>query len=121
MKTIYGVLAIFLFSFCNSANAQYVTIPDSAFRSQLILKFPGCFNSVGQMDTSCVSILNNTVLKICVLCDNTALDATNIKNLEGLKYFKNLSEVYIWDNLLLTRLPKLPSSLKYITLQNAKI
>ena len=80
MKTIYAVLAIFLFSFCNSANAQYVTIPDSLFRSQLIVRYPGCFNSAGQMDTTCAAIVNKDTLVFNGTVGPTSINGIYITN-----------------------------------------
>ena len=50
-----------------TVNAQYVTIPDTSFRSQLIIKYPGCFNGAGQMDTTYAAILNETRLALALL------------------------------------------------------
>ena len=84
-----------------SGKAQYVNIPDSAFRAFLKTKYPNCFNSAGQMDTTCGAIVNETFLSIT---------NTNATNLDGLQYFKSATDVYIINNLMLTSLPKLPAS-----------
>ena len=61
--------------------AQFVSIPDSTFRNFLYNKYPRCFNSKHQMDTTCVEIINEKKLNI---------DKVFIKSTKGLKYFKNL-------------------------------
>ena len=125
MKTIYGVLAIFLFSFCDRANAQYVTIPDSLFRSQLIVRYPGCFNSAGQMDTTCSAIVNEDTLQICYTCGMYPMIYGNgIRNINGLQYFKKLNTFAVRadaDEVDTLIIPKFPAKLKNISFVNIPI
>ena len=76
----------------STVNAQYVTIPDSAFRSQLIINYPSCFNGAGQMDTTCSAIVNEDSLAFSFF-GNAGLNTSFIQNIEGLRYFKNLQSL----------------------------
>ncbi len=90
----------------STANAQYVTIPDSAFRSQLKLKYPGCFNAANQMDTTCTAIVTEDSIGIGANgFMGTDINGDSIKSLEGLQYFKNL----IGLQIVVPKLKRLPS------------
>ncbi len=56
MKNILLLLALFIG--LQTANAQYVTIPDSTFRDLLKQSYPSCFNASDMMDTTCSDVLN---------------------------------------------------------------
>ena len=105
MKTIYAVLAIFVFLFCKNANAQYVNIPDSAFRSQLKLKYPGCFNGAGQMDTTCSAIVTEDTIQISASNFFGDINGDSIKSVEGLQYFKSILKLNIGNIPGLKRVP----------------
>ncbi|SFC66555.1 conserved repeat domain-containing protein/Por secretion system C-terminal sorting domain-containing protein [Flexibacter flexilis DSM 6793] len=103
MKKLFFSLLFFWAALCTqSASAQYVTIPDANFRAQLMSIYSSCFNSSGQLDTLCAQ--NSTNYQINV-------SYSNIANLEGIKYFKNVKNLYCSNNQL-TSLPNLPSGLQ---------
>ena len=84
-----------------TANAQYVSIPDSNFRNYLRTNYPTCMNAGGQLDTTCTSLLAATQLSVRY---NT------ISNLDGVQYFKNITMLNCMD-VSLTMIPKFPPSL----------
>ena len=102
MKKLLTLIAFICFG--ANAEAQYVNIPDSNFRSFLIGKYPSCFDSAGQMDTSCSSIVN---------ADTLNCSYKLIFSLDGLQYFKSLTGFQCKGNQL-TSLPTLPNSLTYL-------
>lgn len=59
---------LLLLSFCVCSilygTAQFVTIPDDAFKTFLVNKYPGCFNASGQLDTTCTAIVMEDSLKL---------------------------------------------------------
>ena len=93
---------------CNSTNNynsciianNYVNIPDSNFRSYLIINYPNCFNTLQQMDTTCSNVLNES----SIICSNL-----NIQNLDGIQYFKRVNRLDCSKNQLIniTRFPLL--------------
>ncbi len=87
-----------------SAIAQYVTIPDAAFRTSLIQQYPSCFNAAQQMDTTCPTIVNLQYFSFV---------NGGIRNFDGLQYFKSLQSLD-WYYLNLDTIPAFPKSLKYI-------
>ena len=76
------VLILICIAFADAAKAQYVSLPDTFFRNYLRNLYPTCFNEAGLMDTTCNEIVNEDQLGI----DNNY----SIRNIDGLKYFKNL-------------------------------
>lgn len=99
------IFRLVLFIFIGNAGLKaqpYVNIPDTAFRNDLMAKFPTCFNAAKQLDTTCAPIL------AAVRYD---LTFTNSKNLEGIQYFKNLDTLFCNNNQL-TNLFSIPKSLK---------
>lgn len=82
-----------------SLEAQYVTIPDANFRNYLINKYPNCFNTNQQMDTTCGSIVGELDLKVPNL---------NIADLTGVTYFDSITYLDCSYNQL-TSLPALPT------------
>ncbi len=111
-----GVLLLSL----TTANSQYVTIPDSAFRSQLSIKYPGCFNGAGQMDTTCAAIINETSLGFSSFAGGVSIYAAFIQNINGIQYFKNLQSLAMAD-LQISKFLFWPPKLKYIGIFNMGI
>jgi len=103
MKKLFLLLFILCFQII-PVKAQYVTIPDANFVTKLTQLFPSCMNG-NQMDTTCAAILNTTILYI---------ESSNISDLTGIGYFKNLLEMNCGNNQL-TSLPDLPDSLEYLS------
>ena len=124
-KIIPFLCALVLIS--NAGKAQYVNLPDTNFRNILRSSYPGCFNSSGQMDTTCSEILNKESLQFDSYYNH-------IINFEGLQYFKRLkhfdcrnidtNDIFpSFPDSLITficqsmygspRLPLLPASLQY--------
>ena len=99
----------------STVNAQYVTIPDSAFRSQLIINYSSCFNGAGQMDTTCSAIINEDSLDFnsSVNGGNGVIEPSLIDNIYGLQYFKNLQFLRMWG-LNVSDFSFWPAKLKYI-------
>ena len=106
MKNILLLSAMFIG--LRTANAQYVSIPDSNFRNYLRTNYPTCMNAGGQLDTTCTSLLAATQLSVRY---NT------ISNLEGVQYFKNITMLNCMD-VGLSTIPKFPSSLTVLWASN---
>ena len=99
-----NVVILCCFIFCNTAKAQYVTIPDAAFVSWLQNNgYAGCING-NQLDTTCSTVLNATAL---------SCSGVPIRDLTGIQYFKNLTGLACNGDSL-TFLPALPDSLQYL-------
>ena len=93
MKNLFSVI---LFCFCLSTTAQQNNlyhIPDTAFLSFLNENYP--------------SIIVNDSLDIDSAASVTYLDIynTNIENLDGVQFFINSVDFYIYDCLHLTNIP----------------
>ena len=100
------LLAFFVTATTLSAQAQWVSIPDTNFGDWLNTNgFDMCLqgnSTVGwQMDTTC----NKVVSAYTIDCSYS-----NLKSLEGIKYFDNLKELDCASNQLAS-LPSLPNSL----------
>ncbi len=104
MKLKLITIIALLFLAIANAKAQYVNLPDSNFRNDLRSKWPGAFNASGQMDTSNFQIITANQL--------VSINA-NIKDLTGVKYFKNITSLLCSGNQL-TTLPELPPLLNSI-------
>jgi hypothetical protein len=112
MKNRYLLRLYIVLCLCislSSARAQYVAIPDSNFGNWLNTNgYASCLtgNSVSgwQLDTTCTNILSDTTL-IC--------DYSNIHNLKGIGYFKNLKHLSCSGDSLRI-LPVLPSSITFL-------
>lgn len=87
-----------------TTKAQYVNIPDSNFRSFLIGKYPSCFNGAGQMDTTCVAIVNE---------DSLSCNFLGLKSLDGVQFFKKLTFLDCSYNSL-NSITGLPESLQQL-------
>jgi uncharacterized repeat protein (TIGR01451 family) len=106
------ITTLFLLLAClSAATAQYVTIPDANFRSLLQQGYPACFNTQGQMDTTCTAIVTETFMN----CTNRVL-----VSLDGMQYFDGLQNLNCTDNQL-TSLPTLPSTLQSLSCQNNQL
>jgi len=103
MKKIFYFFIVLIF-FANAATAQYVNIPDNNFRAFLINKYPSCFDTLGRMDTTCSSIVNENQVKVYSL---------GIKNLDGIQYFKKLELLDCNSNPDIL-LPVLPQTITYL-------
>ncbi len=106
-----------------TVTAQYVTIPDTSFRRQLIDKYPGCFNSAGQMDTTCsANVIENSLLISDVVYPwfDVILNPSWITNLDGLQYFKNLDTLGIYYSGI-TKLFFWPSKLKSLDIFSQRV
>lgn len=102
MKKIILLLVILAF-FQPVLKAQYIPIPDSAFRSFLTSNYPSCMNGSGMLDTTCSTIINELQIGY--------LNATAISDWQGFQYFKNLRSVYFYY-VNTPNLPALPNTLK---------
>ncbi len=112
-------------SVCNSTNnpnncpvypANYVNIPDTSFGKFLLAQYPSCLykdaSNLYWMDTTCGGVVNETYL----MCDNYT-SFNKIQNLEGVQYFKSLTDLYCRYNNI-TSLPSLPKNLKYLFVES---
>ena len=91
------------------AKAQYVTLQDTAFRNKMIAKYPICFNAAGQMDTTCNVIRQEVSLSI-------SDSRWELRNLDGIKYFKGLKFLEVQYAHNMTSLAQLPDSLEEVWL-----
>jgi hypothetical protein len=106
-KNLLSLLFILALTF--SSRAQYVAIPDSNFGKWLdTAGYTTCLigsSAVGwQLDTTCSSVVNDTL----IICSNS-----NISNLTGIQYFRNLKHLNCGYNHL-SSLPSLPAGLTYL-------
>ncbi|MCC6582862.1 MAG: leucine-rich repeat domain-containing protein [Chitinophagales bacterium] len=99
MKNILLLLTLFIG--LQTANAQYVSIPDSNFRLALKAKFPACFNANDKMDTTCNGILNAVSLNV---------NNKSISSIQGIQYFKKLF-VLNCDSNNITTIPHINDTL----------
>ena len=104
---------------CNSTNNpnncpilvyNYVNIPDTSFGKFLIAQYPSCLykdaSNLYWMDTTCSGVVSTTKI-------NWATNL-NIKNIEGIQYFKNLDSLSITKFSKLDSIHQLPANLKYL-------
>jgi len=104
MRKIITIVCIVLICNC-AAKAQYVTLPDTNLKNQLIWWYPECFNAAGQMDTACAQIANVEFISL------NNYHPYRIVNFEGLRHLKRLKHfecAYIDSNDVF---PALPDSL----------
>jgi len=96
------LLALLLFiGFAFTTQAQYVTIPDSAFATWLYNHGnTQCVNGY-LLDTTCIPVLTRSIMDC---------RGQDISSLEGVQYFKNLRQLYCDDNNI-GYIPPLPDSL----------
>jgi len=105
-----SILLALLMSTGLFASAQWVTIPDANFANRLNQLYPECMDG-DQMDTTCPSIVNETVLYIGSW--GTTPESMKVSDLSGIQYFVNLEELDCRYNLLST-LPELPGTLTFL-------
>lgn len=104
MKTILLCLLFLLNTIGISLYAQFVTIPDSAFRGWMINHgLATCLNG-NQLDTTCSAVAALTYMD----CSNK-----QIQDLTGVEYFRNL-DTLICNNNSVDTLPFLPENLHYL-------
>jgi uncharacterized repeat protein (TIGR01451 family) len=90
--------------------AQFVTIPDPNFVTWLSDNYPTCMNGF-EMDTTCSSILSETILSI---------NESDISDLTGLEYFDNLIFLDCSNNNL-NFLPSLPPTIETLLCNNNQL
>jgi len=82
---------------CYVIPANYVNIPDSNFAKYLITQIPSCLfkdsSNLYWMDTTCSGVLNTNSIN----CNNL-----NIRNLEGIEYFKKIWSISCDSNQLVS-------------------
>lgn len=86
--------------FFSNTRAQYVTIPDTNFVHYLQTYFPSCMSG-NQLDTTCPAVLS---------ANNLNLNNAQLTNATGIQYFKNVTDLDVSNNALVT-LPALPPTL----------
>jgi len=87
------------------SRAQYVTIPDNEFRTYLQQNgFASCFSG-NLLDTTCSAVLNATIL---------TFSNTDIIDLTGVQYFRNLVFLNVSGNDSLSNIPELPPNLELL-------
>ena len=109
MKRNIIVLFTSFLLLCSFARAQYVDLPDSNFRNNIRTKWPGAFNASGQMDTSYFQIVTANQL--------VSINA-GIKDLTGIKYFKNITGLLCSGNQLTNFPAEFPPTLTDIFCDN---
>lgn len=107
MKKICILLFLGCF-FCANTQAQYVDIADVNLKNALMLQYPSCFNSAGQMDTTCTAIVNE---------DTLILANQSISQVDELRYFDHLKHVNLSYNYFVV-LNNLPDWIESLTLNN---
>jgi hypothetical protein len=104
-KIITLLLAFILIQLANKAKAQYVLIPDSNFATWLNTHGYSSAMIGNTLDTTNALVLTDTVM----LCTNQ-----NIKNIAGIKYFKNLRRLSLFDCNIHDSIYFLPDSIRYL-------
>ncbi len=109
-RTTLLYLFVLLF-FC--AKAQWVNIPDSTFGKFLTANYPTCMLGNPQvgftMDTTCSTI---------IAASSISINYSNVKNLDGIQYFKSLRSLDCSNCNQLSNIPRLPSTLYYLDCYN---
>jgi uncharacterized repeat protein (TIGR01451 family) len=107
MKKFFPLFTV-VFLFFTSAKSQFVTLQDQYFSMNLQLQYPSCFNTAGQMDTTCSEIIN----------EDTLFTGAGVTNLDGIQYFKNIRYLLGSQGAspMLTTIPSFPSTLIYISI-----
>lgn len=113
MKKLFYLLSICFF-IQYSSSAQYVSIPDPAFRNYLIQNYPGCMNGSGMLDTTCTAIVNEINFPV------NYISLFNVNNFDGFQYFKNLENA-TFTSIGITPLPQLPVTLKALLQKTADV
>jgi len=114
-KPLFAFLIILLLIFSRSANAQFVTIPDSNFVLWLNANGYATCMSGNLMDTTCTIITQaNTLSKY----PDSAW--TEVTNLDGIQYFDSITILY-WTNGSINTIPAFPALLEKIYLSGNAI
>src|SRR4051812_49048697 len=107
-RLLLSILALAAFS----AQAQYVTIRDTAFRNLLVSYYPTAFNASKQMDTTNYLIVNETSFGINIppsywwlITSGPSFTSTHIKDIWGIQFFKNLLRLGIFNTDIVTMPP----------------
>ncbi|HNP53646.1 MAG TPA: T9SS type A sorting domain-containing protein [Ferruginibacter sp.] len=107
MKRFFLAIVICFYAW-QPVHAQYTMIFDNILRMRLQTMFPSCFNSSGEMDTTCTAI---TTLRHLDLHANGPYNPTpQITYLNGIQYFDSLRYLNCSGNAL-AFLPPLPQYL----------
>jgi len=99
MKTKLLILLTILLLGTSSLKAQYVDIPDPAFRTFLQSDFPECYSN-GKLDTTCIYLNDIETLRL----------PGNIVSLQGVQYFRDLVTLD-YSYYAFSELPALPPRL----------
>ncbi len=91
MKKLY-TFASLLFLLTNYCKAQYVDLPGDEFKTFLQAKYPGCFNGLGQLDTTCAAIITEDSIVFRGTSGGISCEA--IRYFDALQYL-DLSNNYI--------------------------
>ena len=94
------------------AKAQFVNIPDSNFRNELIRQIPNCFNSSKQLDTTAVKLLAPTC--------HFFIGPKNITNLSGIEYISCIKYLTILECPIST-FTKLPPKCTSLVMYNCSL
>jgi uncharacterized repeat protein (TIGR01451 family) len=108
MTKLTQLIALFCVVLVQSVSAQ-VTIPDANLRAKLKQNYPYCFGVNDVLDTICAATADTAYYKML------DISSSQIANLEGIKYFKNLHSLHCQNNLI-TNLPELPSKIRFLDL-----
>lgn len=104
MKALRIIFFLFFFSFSLHLHAQFVNIPDSAFRGWMINHGLATCLTGTMLDTTCSGVATTTYIDC---------SSKQIRNLSGVEYFRNLDTLICAYNYVDT-LAQLPSSVKYL-------
>lgn len=102
-KGLFAAILLLCFTFGNTLQAQYVTIPDANFATWLQTNYPQCMQG-NQMDTTCSAVITDTIVN----CQRKS-----IVDLTGIQYFDNLTTLWCRANLIV-QLGDLPPNLKWL-------
>lgn len=101
----------------NSLTPGYVAIKDEMFKRALQNSYSYIFNAQGQMDTTDLRMLNDSILTAINMGSDVEY---KIESLDEIKYFKNLKLLLLKGNLI-NRLPQFPPLLRVLDLSSNKL
>jgi uncharacterized repeat protein (TIGR01451 family) len=105
------ITSLFLFILCiQTIKAQFVTIPDANFVAWLQANVPSAMIG-NQMDTTSLAVTSRTFVDV---------GSQNIFNLNGIQYFKSLTNLWCNNNNI-SNLPPLSNSLSYLLCNNNQL